>query len=227
MDYRDPDWVAEKLGLDRNTVYKFLQDGVIPAVQLGRKWLISESRLDQWLKEETEKQTRARKEAASSTDHTVRRLNTFTAEARQVLKRAHSEARRYAHAYLGQEHLLLGFASNPDCAASRALRSVGVGLEAVRGRFEARLPPGTEPVPRRLGRTPQTKKAMRLAAKEAQRAGRKLVGSEHLLLGIFLAGEGAGYEMLNDMGLTLARIRQASEQSNTIQKGDSLNGAGD
>ena len=49
MDYRDPDWVAAKLGLDRNTVYRFLHDGTIPAIQLGRKWLVSESRLEEWL----------------------------------------------------------------------------------------------------------------------------------------------------------------------------------
>ena len=40
LGYRDPEWVAEQLGIDRNTVYKYLQDGTIPAVQLGRRWLI-------------------------------------------------------------------------------------------------------------------------------------------------------------------------------------------
>jgi len=42
LDYREPEWVAEKLGLDKNTVYKYLQEGWLPGVQLGRKWLISE-----------------------------------------------------------------------------------------------------------------------------------------------------------------------------------------
>ncbi len=45
IDYRDPKWVASRLGLDKNTVYRLLQDGTLPAVQIGKKWLISETRL--------------------------------------------------------------------------------------------------------------------------------------------------------------------------------------
>ena len=66
MDYRDPDWLAEKLGIDKNTVYRFLPDGTIPAIQLGRKWLVSEKAVMEWLEQETQKQTRARREAAGA-----------------------------------------------------------------------------------------------------------------------------------------------------------------
>ena len=45
LDYRDPEWVAEQLGIDKNTVYKYLQEGSLPGLQLGRKWLVSERRL--------------------------------------------------------------------------------------------------------------------------------------------------------------------------------------
>src|SRR5215212_1905410 len=105
MDYRDPDWVAETLGVDKNTVYRFLQDGTIPAVQLGRKWLISERRLTEWLEAQTDQQTRQRRDAARSAERVVRRLDTFTAGARAVLKRAHSIAREHAHPQLDQLHL--------------------------------------------------------------------------------------------------------------------------
>ena len=97
MDYRDPDWVAEKLGIDKNSVYRFLQDGTIPGLQLGRKWLVSERRLDEWLAAETDRQTRARREAVRSAERVVRRMDHFTADARAALKRAHAEARRWAH----------------------------------------------------------------------------------------------------------------------------------
>ena len=113
-DYRDPDWVAEKFGLDKNTVYKFLQDGTIPAIQLGRKWLISEAELGQRLDAQTREQTQARRQAACSVERTVHRMDNFSAEARQALKSAHSEARRYAHRYLGQGHLLLAMVAQAD-----------------------------------------------------------------------------------------------------------------
>jgi excisionase family DNA binding protein len=209
MDYRDPDWVADKLGLEKNTVYKFLQDGTIPAIQLGRKWLISESALERWLCEEAEKQTQARREAASSAEKTVRRMDNFSPHAREVIRAAHSEARRYSHHYLGQEHLLLGFAAVRDCTASQMLVARGIPLEQFRSAFESRVAAGDSPPPRRLGRTPRMKKAMRLAMKEATRDGAKLVGSEHLLLGLLLAGEGLGYEILTHAGLAVESLRDA------------------
>src|SRR5438128_1709589 len=120
MDYRDPDWVADKLGVDKNTVYRFLQDGTLPALQLGRKWLISERRLAEWLEQETEKQTRARRDAAGASEGLVRRLEEYTAAARQALKLAHAEARRYGHEQLDQAHLLLGLAAEGKSAAAKA-----------------------------------------------------------------------------------------------------------
>ena len=61
LDYREPEWVAEKLGLDKNTVYKYLQEGWLPGVQLGRKWLISERLLAEYLEKETRSQTASRR----------------------------------------------------------------------------------------------------------------------------------------------------------------------
>ena len=60
LDYRDPDWVAEQLGIDKNTVYKYLQDGALPGLQLGRKWLVSERRLAEFLERAEREQTQRR-----------------------------------------------------------------------------------------------------------------------------------------------------------------------
>jgi excisionase family DNA binding protein len=60
LDYRDPDWVAEQLGIDKNTVYKYLQDGALPGLQLGRKWLVSERRLAEFLERVEREQTQRR-----------------------------------------------------------------------------------------------------------------------------------------------------------------------
>ena len=57
LDFRDPEWVAEKLNIDKNAVYRYLNDGMLPGMQLGRKWLISESSLAEFLKAEQRRQT--------------------------------------------------------------------------------------------------------------------------------------------------------------------------
>jgi len=63
LDYRDPEWVAEQLGIDKNTVYKYLQEGSLPGLQLGRKWLVSERRLADFLERVEREQTARRRDA--------------------------------------------------------------------------------------------------------------------------------------------------------------------
>jgi excisionase family DNA binding protein len=65
LDYRDPEWVADQLGIDKNTVYKYLQDGSLPGLQLGRKWLISERRLADFLERVERQQTERRRKQAT------------------------------------------------------------------------------------------------------------------------------------------------------------------
>jgi excisionase family DNA binding protein len=64
LDYRDPEWVAEQLGIDKNTVYKYLQEGSLPGLQLGRKWLVSERRLADFLERVEREQTARRRDVA-------------------------------------------------------------------------------------------------------------------------------------------------------------------
>lgn len=222
LDYREPEWVAERLGVEKNTVYKFLQDGTIPAVQLGRKWLVSEARLAEWLKEETENQTRARREAAGAAERTVQRMDDLTPSARRAIKQAHSEARRYNHPLLGPEHLLLGLSADPRTRSARALAMLSVDAQVIREHLESRVPPRTTAVPRRLGRSADAKQAMRLAAKLARRdaqrsVGDGRVGTHHLLLGVLLARRGVGSEILRTINVTHQRLVQAVDQSRSAE----------
>ncbi len=228
MDYRDPDWVAERLGIDRNTVYRFMQEGTIPALQLGRKWLVSEAKLSAWLAAETEKQTAARREGARSAERVMRRLDTFTADARQALKRAHGEARGFAHVELDQLHLLLGLAADGTSSAGRALKALGVSVEEIQKRIEREIARGEEPSARRLGRNPAAKRAMRLAARLATREGGghplSPVGTDHLLTGIFLAREGLGHQLLAEKKVSRQRLKEtlaAVETQKSKTKGKS------
>ena len=220
MDYRDPDWVAAKLGLDRNTVYRFLHEGTIPAIQLGRKWLVSESKLQEWLAAEMEKQTRRRREAMRTHESSPqRKRDQFTAPARQALRRAHFEARKHAHDRLDQAHLLLGLAEEPASHTGRALRALAITPDVIRLALHAHLSPGPIPAARRLPRTPEAKRAMRLAAKLAAResGGMPLspIGTDHLLTGIFLARRGLGHDLLVQHHVTRAGLREALRSKET------------
>ena len=217
IDYRDPEWAADRLGIDKNTVYKYLQDGTLPALQLGRKWLISETRLAEWLRSETERQTASRRDAASSAEHTARRMTNYSPRAREVIRVAHSEARRYGHGFLGQGHLVLALASVPECTAAKAMTALAVNPDRLRKEFESKAPQGDAAPRRRLARSPSAKRAMQLARNAASELPGKLVRTEHILVGILRAGEGEGCEILKRVGmtfeLTLEHILGLAEQS--------------
>ena len=57
--------------------------------------------------------------------------------------------------------------------------------------------------------TPRAKAAIDIAVQQAQKLGDEFVGTEHLLLGIFLEGEGPGSAVLKDLGMTEESLQRA------------------
>lgn len=65
LGFREAEWVADQLGLDKNTVYRYLNDGRLPGLQLGKKWLVEEQGLRDFLRREQQLQT-ARRQAGGA-----------------------------------------------------------------------------------------------------------------------------------------------------------------
>jgi ATP-dependent Clp protease ATP-binding subunit ClpC len=131
----------------------------------------------------------------------------FTDRARRVVVLAQEEARGLNHEYLGTEHLLLGLVDDADSIGSRALVSLGIGLDSVRAWILEALGPGPEPPPGYLPLTPRAKRVLGLSLAEAQGLGRDGVGTGHLLLGLVHEGEGVAAQVLAGLGADLERLR--------------------
>ena len=196
LDYRDPEWVAEKLGIDKNTVYRYLQEGWIPALQIGRKWLISEQALAEHMERESQAQTALR-----------RAYLTMTPRARRVMELANEAAGRYKLGHVGTEHLLLGIAGSPECLGAVILKNLGVDLSQPRKMVEATVGVGAEPVQEKPDLTPRARTAIRMASEEAAWLGHSYIGPEHILTGVLLEGGGVGHRILISLGITLDRVR--------------------
>ena len=56
--------------------------------------------------------------------------------------------------------------------------------------------------------TPRAKRVVELAALEARRFQHDYLGTEHLLLGVLLEGEGIGAEVLTRFGLSGQHVRE-------------------
>jgi len=137
----------------------------------------------------------------------------FTERAQRVIVLAQEEARRLNFNYVGTEHLLLGLVREGEGIAARALESLGIDLERVRGEVEKVIGHGSAPPHGEVSYTPRAKKVvMELAFEEARHLGHNYIGTEHLLLGLIREGEGVAARVLENIGIDLERVRKTVAQ---------------
>lgn len=205
LDFRDPEWVADQLNIDKNAVYRYLNDGTLPGMQLGRKWLISESTLAEFLKAEERRQTSERRLATVQAPG-----EGYTERARLAFTAAQDEAIRRNHNFIGTEHLLLALVTDPANRAVTVLAAMDVqpaavvaAVEFVIGKYDS---PSTQSGS--FGLTRRAKRALELAVDEATRLNHGQVGCEHILLGLLAEGDGIAGNVLQSLGVTLDAARE-------------------
>jgi len=126
----------------------------------------------------------------------------FTERAKAVLTLAQREAEAAHHSYIGTEHVLLGLLTERDCLACHVLNALGVELDAARAAIAALLSREPPIIIGTVVPTSRVKKVIGIAFDEATRLGHAYVGTEHLLLGILVEGEGVAAQVLREMGVT-------------------------
>jgi Clp amino terminal domain, pathogenicity island component len=132
----------------------------------------------------------------------------FTDRARQVVVLAQEEARRLDHNYIGTEHILLGLIREGGGVAARALKSLGIGLDAVRQQVEEIIGQGQQTPSGHIPFTPRAKKVLELSLRESMQLGHNYIGTEHILLGLLREGDGVAAQVLVRLGADLNRVRQ-------------------
>jgi ATP-dependent Clp protease ATP-binding subunit ClpA len=140
----------------------------------------------------------------------------FNSEAGQVMQFAEQEARRLNHEYIGTEHILLGLLNAYSSAGATVLKHFCRNLNRVRREIEKIIysPPDSISV-EKLPETPRAKKAIEYAIQEAHGLNQAVVGSEHLLLGLFREDEGVAGVVLRNLGLKLGELRNQVRGSRT------------
>jgi prophage maintenance system killer protein len=132
----------------------------------------------------------------------------FTDRARRALHLAAEEARLLRHDYVSAEHLLLGLLYEQEGVAARALDSLGLSSQDVRGQVTEIIGHGqsspTGPIPF----TPKAKKVLELSLREALALGHHYIGTEHLLLGLLRDSESIAAQVLTRLGAGHARVRE-------------------
>ena len=133
----------------------------------------------------------------------------FTDRARKVMALAEQEARRLNHEYIGTEHVLLGLVKEGTGVGANVLMNLGVKLPTIRKQIDALVRPGSsEAVTGKIPMTPGSKRMMECAIEEARGLDHNYVGTEHLLLGLIRESESVAAQILTNLGLRLADVRE-------------------
>src|ERR1700689_1341951 len=132
----------------------------------------------------------------------------FTDRARRVVVLAQEEARMLNHNYIGTEHILLGLIHEGEGVAAKALKSLGISLDAVRQQVEEIIGLGQQAPSGHIPFTPRTKKVLELALRESQQLGHNCIGTEHILLALILEGDGVAAQVLVMLGTDQNRVRR-------------------
>lgn len=128
----------------------------------------------------------------------------FTEKAVKALRFSTEEAKRMGSAVIGTEHLLLGLVAG-DGIAAKALLNIGVTPEKIREQIGSLTGIG-QPYTGEVTLTPRVKKVIELAQEEARRHGVNYVGTEHLLLGLLMEGEGVAARVLRNLNVDSEKI---------------------
>ena len=106
------------------------------------------------------------------------------------------------------EHMLLGLIAETEGIAAIAIRNLGINLDTLRYEILKHIShEGNTMMVGDIQLSPSGKRAIELAAQEAQAFGHNYIGTEHLLLGILRENEGIAARVLVNMGIDLVKTR--------------------
>ncbi len=133
--------------------------------------------------------------------------NGFTKKAEQALHNAAIAATEFGHGSIGSEHILLGLVRTRDCMAGEVLTGCGVDeeklLDLIRQVINNRLNIGLKE-PQTY--TPRATRILEIARKESIRYGSKLIGTEHILIGIIKETESVASRLLSTLSINPQKL---------------------
>ncbi len=130
----------------------------------------------------------------------------FTDGAKLALSKAHDVATEMGHGYVGTEHILLGLTADEKGTAASILRENGLNEELIRELIEKYVGRGESMDTTVQGLTPQAKRVIEQAVRDAARLGHSYVGTEHLFMGILRDPDSAAGKLITTSGADIEKM---------------------
>ena len=132
----------------------------------------------------------------------------YTARTKSVVKAAADVARGRDHSFIGTEHLLLAFFTQPEALATKVLLDHNITEDSVRAAVDVLSPAGQPSAAKDTSsdveNPPYTRRAAHVlqgAVAEALTLGHNYVGTEHVLLAFYRDSAGVASKILQEQGL--------------------------
>ena len=133
----------------------------------------------------------------------------FTESAKKVLTSAQEEAHAAGVRYIGTEHLALALCRDQQGTAGRVLAELGITYEALKAQVIGITGVPAEHKPLQIIPTSRVKRVVEMAFQEATNSGAEFVGTQHLLAALLVEAEGVAPLALDQLGVTLPKVRRA------------------
>lgn len=136
----------------------------------------------------------------------------FTERVKALLDAARKEALKYGHNRIEPEHILLAMLEDNQGIGASILHQIGIDFAKLKQQIERSMKIGVSVYVGEIPLSPQSKRVLELAVKEAQFYMHNYVGTEHILLGAVGAEETVPSKALKAYGVTLRNVREVFEE---------------
>lgn len=144
----------------------------------------------------------------------------FTDRARRVLVMAQDECQQLGSDVLGPAHLLLGLSRDTGGAAFASLRSAGAIHQDLREQLSGQTGAASKTTDGQASFSPEAKRVMELALREALQMGDAGIGTIALLLGVLDVADTQVDHALESLGVHLHRLREDAEEMKVLEVGE-------
>jgi len=220
MQLMSIDDLAAYLGDSKRTIYKYIASGDCPPyMRISSKNIkFDRADVDAWLEsKKVNPETGGKKMSeisfvdrakAALKNSITKSMLPWTPRAQAVLKQAQKQASKDGFDLVGTEHILFGIVSVEDCLGAKVLENLGVEQSTCYQSYEKLLKPSDEKSKGKAKLSEDIDKVIKCAYEQSTQWGHTYIGAEHLLAGILLAGEGNGFKILAELGITLEKVRE-------------------
>ncbi|MDT8301886.1 MAG: Clp protease N-terminal domain-containing protein [Sedimentisphaerales bacterium] len=220
MQLMSIDDLAAYLGDSKRTIYKYIASGDCPPfMRISSKNIkFDRADVDAWLESKKVIPGKGDKKMseisfvdrakATLKNSITKSMLPWTPRAQAVLKQAQKQAFEDGFDFVGTEHIFYGIVSVEDCIGAKVLENLGIEQSTCFQSYEKLLKPSGEKGKGKAKLSDDVNKVIKCAYEQATQWEHTYIGAEHLLAGILLAGQGNGFKILADLGVTLEKARE-------------------